>query len=73
MKLCDPKRRTIAQLIIAKHERADWIEVQELSETWRRRSEAPDWSSSQCSVEQSVQFQFSVSRNRDLVLFIKQQ
>jgi dUTP pyrophosphatase len=23
----------IAQLIIAKHERADWIEVQELSET----------------------------------------
>jgi dUTP pyrophosphatase len=25
----------IAQLIIAKHERADWIEVQELSETSR--------------------------------------
>jgi dUTP pyrophosphatase len=30
----------IAQLIIAKHERADWIEVQELSETSR---EKVDW------------------------------
>jgi dUTPase len=27
----------IAQLIIAKHERADWIEVQELSETWKEK------------------------------------
>jgi dUTPase len=27
----------IAQLIIAKHERADWIEVQELSETSREK------------------------------------
>jgi hypothetical protein len=27
----------IAQLIIAKHERADWIEVQELSETQGER------------------------------------
>jgi dUTP pyrophosphatase len=31
--VCNPER--IAQLIIAKHERADWIEVQELSETSR--------------------------------------
>jgi dUTP pyrophosphatase len=33
--VCNQNGERIAQLIIAKHERADWIEVQELSETSR--------------------------------------
>jgi dUTPase len=34
----------IAQLIIAKHERADWIEVQELSETSLEKEQGEEFS-----------------------------